>query len=424
MTAQGELVFGALGGLSIVRTNRPSQWQYQAPVVVTDLRVGGKSVSAHPFATGSSAALEIPPHANSLAVEFSALDYSAPERNRYAYRMDGVDHDWVETDATRRLATYANLPPGDYRLHLRGSNRNGEWSPSVPVLSLTVLPAWYQTLWFRALALLAALASVYGIVGMRTAVLRQRQHELERKVSERTAQLEAASRALEEASLTDPLTGLRNRRFLTQHLETDALQAIRRYESKDGAPPMDADLVFYLIDLDHFKQVNDVYGHPGGDAVLVQLPARIKSVFRETDYFIRWGGEEFLVVARSTSRSSAAERAERIRAAVSDTAFDLPGGVRLHKTCSIGFAAFPFVPNAPRVVSWEASIELADAALYAAKRAGRDGWVGLGAGECATAEGLVQRFKPSPAAMVANAEMAIATSLPMDAVVEGLGGER
>src|SRR5438309_10887242 len=144
--------------------------------------------------------LRIAPGNNSLGVEFPALDYSAPERNRYAYKLEGFDSDWVASDASRRLAAYTNLPPGDYRLLLRGSNRDAAWTDETLALPLQVQAAWYQTLWFRAFALLAGLAALYAIVQGRTRFLRAHQLELERKVQERTARLEEVSAALQEKS--------------------------------------------------------------------------------------------------------------------------------------------------------------------------------------------------------------------------------
>ena len=373
VTAGGELVFGALGGLTIVRPDRGSAGARRPSIAISELRVGGAAVPSYPHMGPDAGAVTIAPGSNNLAVEFSALEYATPERIRYSYRMEGVDGDWIATDATRRLATYANLAPGDYALRMRGGD-GGDNAASELRLAVTVLPAWYQTWWWRLTAAFATLALLYGVVRLRTAALEQRRRELELKVGERTAQLEQASKALEEASLTDALTGMRNRRFATQHLDADAGLAVRRYEQ--NKMPHDADLVFYLIDIDHFKQVNDVHGHAAGDAVLVQLPARLARIFRETDYIVRWGGEEFLVVERGTSRKNASERCERIRAAVADTTFELPGGTRLAKTCSIGYCAFPLDPSAPRAAGWQDAVELADRALYEAKRAGRNRWVG------------------------------------------------
>ena len=132
-----------------------------------------------------------------------------------------------------------------------------------------------------------------------------------------------------------------------------------------------------MVDLDHFKEVNDRHGHAAGDAVLVQMQERLREVFRESDYLIRWGGEEFLVLARATHRDDAKVVAERIRRAVADRDFILSDGTQLTKTCSIGFACFPFVPAEPRLLSWSEVVELADQGLYLVKRSGRNAWAAV-----------------------------------------------
>ncbi|NVD73765.1 hypothetical protein HUX88_24995 [Duganella sp. BJB1802] len=86
--------------------------------------------------------------ANSFALGFAALDFTAPELNRYAYRLEGYDRDWIAVDATHRLASYTNLPPGRYQLAIRGSNREGVWNERGLRIPVTVLPWWYQTWWF------------------------------------------------------------------------------------------------------------------------------------------------------------------------------------------------------------------------------------------------------------------------------------
>jgi diguanylate cyclase (GGDEF)-like protein len=381
-TARGELLFGGAGGMTVVRPDRLQPWTYKPAVLVTDVKLGGQAV---PLAA-DGAALTVMPDANSLAVEFSSTDFSAPERNRYAFKLEGYDANWIATDATRRLAAYANLPPGEYRLRLRASNRDGQWSERELALPVRVLPAWHQTWWFRvALALTVAL-SVLAAVRARTRLLRQRQAELESKVRQRTAELEALHRTLEDksaqlqmSSVTDPLTGLHNRRFLTEHIDHDLAASLRRAQEAlvAGGQPQDTDSVFLLIDVDAFKRINDRHGHAGGDAVLVQLGARLRSVLRESDYLVRWGGEEFLAVARDTDRVRAAELAERMRAVVAATPFELDDGGQLDVTCSIGFACMPFELERPLGRSWQQVVNLADLGLYAAKRAGRDAWVGV-----------------------------------------------
>ncbi len=387
-TPQGELLFGGAGGMTVVLPAELRAWDYRPPVVVSELLVGGVRATAAPVV--------VTPGANSLAVEFAAVDFSAPERNRYAYRLEGFDADWIATDPSRRLAAYTNLPPGDYRLLLRGSNRDGAWSERVVALPVRVLPAWHQTWWARIAAVVLALAAVFAVVQRRTRALRERQAELERKVRERTAELEAVSRALEEKSrvlersaITDPLTGLHNRRFLTEQIDGQVAASLRR-ATAPTAPgeraPVDTDHVFFLVDVDRFKQVNDRHGHGVGDAVLVQFGRRLAAALRESDHLVRWGGEEFLAVARETDRARAEELAERMRGAIADTPFVLDDGQPLHITCSIGFACLPFA-GAPDGAGWQDIVRLADTALFAAKRSGRDAWVGLHAGPAWPAAG-------------------------------------
>jgi diguanylate cyclase (GGDEF)-like protein len=134
---------------------------------------------------------------------------------------------------------------------------------------------------------------------------------------------------------------------------------------------------FLLVDIDHFKQVNDQYGHSAGDAVLVQMAERLRQVCRDGDHVVRWGGEEFLIVARDGACQHAVGQAERVRQAVAGRPFVLPDGQLLARTCSIGFACFPLASAHPEAVEWSTVVDIADGALYEAKRTGRNAWVGV-----------------------------------------------
>ncbi len=210
--------------------------------------------------------------------------------------------------------------------------------------------------------------------------------ELEKKVQERTAELETKHHQLEEAyvqleaiSLSDPLTGLSNRRYLQKLIPIDIAKILRAHNEKmyKNAEKTVTDLTFYVLDVDFFKLVNDHYGHLAGDQLLIQLSDLLMTICRESDSVVRWGGEEFLVVSRDSSRNEAPLMAERIRQAVASCQFVLPDGSILHKTCSIGFACYPFIEDQPTVLSWEQVIDTADRALYAAKKSGRNQCVGL-----------------------------------------------
>ena len=190
-TRQGELLFGGNGGVTVVQPHLLQKWRYLPELVVSDIRVGGRAIAASRFNSGTPGTpLMVPANANSLSVEFAALDFSAPEQNRYAYQLEGYDTDWIDTDPSRRLAVYTKLPPGDYRLRLRGSNRSGEWTTRELVLPLVVAASWYQTWWFHAIELLALAGVVAAIIHIRTRYLHQNRKHLAHQVAQRTNELE------------------------------------------------------------------------------------------------------------------------------------------------------------------------------------------------------------------------------------------
>ncbi len=166
-----------------------------------------------------------------------------------------------------------------------------------------------------------------------------------------------ANAELQSMALTDPLTGLRNRRFLSEHLQ-DLLPVARRYKEP---------LCCTMIDIDHFKQVNDTYGHPVGDEVLVTLAKLMKSSLREADIVGRYGGEEFIIVSPRTDLKAGHLVTERLRRNVEQTPFQTEKGA-LNITVSIGFAVY----DPANAESAYDLIERADVALYAAKNAGRN----------------------------------------------------
>lgn len=208
--------------------------------------------------------------------------------------------------------------------------------------------------------------------------LRLSRDHLEALVMDRTADLEAANEALARQTITDPLTGLHNRRYVDMVVPEVVAQVDRAYSDHiaKGSPlPPNPDLVFLLVDLDHFKTVNDRFGHAAGDRVLQQFTRRLHVALRESDTVVRWGGEEFLILARGLRRDQAPMVAQRILTAVRAEPFDV--GSPFPRTCSVGFAPFPLDPEHPSTIPWERVVALADRCLYAAKTTGRNGFVGL-----------------------------------------------
>lgn len=204
ITQNGELLFGALGGLTVIQPWQLPNWTYQPPLAISEIRIGGKPLGGRPLG-GPSTELILSPEQNQLSVEVSALDFSAPHANRYRHRLaDGsgrwLEPDWTDTDAAHRQITYANLPPGQYQLHLRGSNRLGQFGKDELRLPFRVLPAWYQSWWWYVIVISAMACAVLALVQLRTRSLRRQRHALEQQVLRRTEQLEQKQAQLLEAN--------------------------------------------------------------------------------------------------------------------------------------------------------------------------------------------------------------------------------
>jgi len=386
VSPEGEIFFGGASGLT---SFLPAELEAAGAVFAAPVRITGVLLFGEPIPTErpiwNVPVIELGPDDDYLTIEFAALDYAHPERNRYSYRLEGFDRDWIDA-GPRREAHYTNLDGGLYEFRVRrleGANGDGEAR-----LGLRVVPRlWERPAFWVGLALLLA-AGAGGAVRLKLESAARARERLEVVVQERTADLEAKTEELEEAyrsaeevSYTDALTGLRNRRFLDDTIEPDVARVVREYEQwrRDGSGPRPrgADLVFVIADLDHFKAVNDTRGHRVGDAVLVQLAELLRARCRDSDLVVRWGGEEFLILSRSSDRDRAPELAEQLRRAVEGQPFQAGNGDVLHLTCSLGFAAFPFDPSRPRDLGWEHVLDLADCGLYEAKRSGRDTWVGV-----------------------------------------------
>lgn len=362
VAAGGELIFGGIGGISVVHPDRAVTAGAPAHLNITEAPVGGQPVPAGALQSGQP--LQIDSRDRSLLIEFSALDFADPGHDRYSYRLVGFDADWVSTPNTRRLASYTNLPPGDYTLQVRMAGPDGRWLPPLQ-RAVHVQPAWYQQTGLRIAAAVAVMLLLVGLVQLRTLYLRQRQRELQRLVAERTAELEQrgvelrhSQRQLEQMAYFDSLTGLPNRRMFNDELRRLIARSLRSQ----------GDFALLLVDLDGFKQVNDVDGHDAGDALLVAVAERLRNLIRETDSVARLGGDEFAVLVPRTDADSGIEATcQRMIASLSEPlALD---GRTIQATASIGVAVCPQEGTTP-----DGLYKSADLALYEAKRAGRNTW--------------------------------------------------
>ena len=361
----GSVFFGTSGGLARYKPFRVKDQQITKPnVTITSALLGNKEhgVDTYP---------NVPYKESTLQVQFAALTFRDLDRVRCFYQLNGLETEASETSL--REARYPALPAGDYKFEVYCRSAAGVVS-SPATFTFSIARPWWQRWETRLVALAGILLLIAGFVKFRLSHLERERLRLEVAVAQRNTELARTNQELKEASLTDPLTGARNRRFFDLIITSDVNQAIRTY-----SPPLsltggrNRDLVLYLIDIDHFKQINDDFGHAAGDRLLVEISTRIESVMRQTDVLIRWGGEEFLLVSRAAERDEAAQLAVRVLNAVGTDPYEFPGVEQpIWRTCSIGWAPFPWATERPDVVDYETILKMADRALYRAKEVGRN----------------------------------------------------
>lgn len=199
--------------------------------------------------------------------------------------------------------------------------------------------------------------------------------QLEKAVADRTRELKLANNQLKERSMKDQLTGLNNRRFLEEVIipKSELLAKKLSNQIRYGNREISTDNVSFaviLIDLDHFKMVNDVYGHASGDTVIKELGKLFGYSIRQEDYIIRLGGEEFLLVLPEFNAEFISNVVEKIRKAVESHLFIMENGETITKTCSLGAMVFP--ASSPEMIDFKTTISIIDKCLYMAKENGRN----------------------------------------------------
>ncbi|HUB18865.1 MAG TPA: diguanylate cyclase [Acidobacteriaceae bacterium] len=336
----GSVWIGTSGGIAHVLQPEDLFADNRLRVVLSQARLGAQTVPPD----GNRA---FPWRNQPFTLRLSVSDFSRIHAVEYQYRLADLETDWTRTEEAD--VRYPSLPPGDYRFEVFAVDLNrGTRTPDV-FLSFRILAPWWQRWWFYALAILALCGLVVELWRWRHRMLLQRQQHLELLVQERT-------RELTELALHDSLTGLLNRAAIFEVLEKE----IERAHRSDGL------LAIVLADLDHFKEVNDRYGHPVGDAVLAAFARRVRMFLRNYDGLGRYGGEEFLILIPGIERDRLVERVEALRKAIATDPFEVHD-LALRITCSFGITML-----SPGDHSSTRLIERADAALYVAKREGRN----------------------------------------------------
>ena len=350
-------------------------------LVVSTVLVGGKSAPAAAGARG----VTLDGTGGSLEFRFAALALAAPGRVRYRWRLDGLDDGWTAPRSAGR-ASYPRLSPGSYRFEVVASDAGGGWTAGPVSVAVRIRAPWYAAWWFRLLGLtVAGLAVAWGL-RTRARALDRRRGVLESLAAERTVELAEANdkiveqnRLLAELSRTDPLTGLANRRVLEEMLPVE--MAVLRREvaaTPRGVPLSPRGLVVFVLDLDHFKDVNDRHGHDMGDTYLRVVADALRRVLREIDMAIRWGGEELVVIGRALDRLGTVALARRLMEVIAAAELEGRDGAAIRATVSVGFCPYPLAGSGMvGSGSWGRLVQVADRLMYEAKRRGRARACGL-----------------------------------------------
>jgi len=334
----GSLWFGTSGGVSHLLYPELLLSRKPFSAAIGDGRYNGVPLSPD---------TAVPWNGGILILRFSGLTFQNNDSLLYHYRLEGFDTKTVDTRFP--FVRFQQLPPGRYTLHVTAEDSRHHVFSAPADFSFSLTPPWWQTFTFKAF-LAAAAAGFMTLLWFwsNQALLAQRK-KLQRLVEARTAELQ-------RLAVTDSLTGLLNRGAIMKKLNEEALRA-----RNNSAP-----LCIAIVDLDHFKRINDTLGHPAGDEVLREAARRFTGSVRTTDFVGRYGGEEFLIILRDVSSTLGYERCEAIRQSVCETPIPY-NGILVNITASIGFAW-----TCNERLAEDALIACADQALYRAKKNGRN----------------------------------------------------
>ena len=346
MNDWGVMYFGGANGFNaIVPTNLQENLRVPT-VILTGVQIMNQPAQTEvPYPMLTS--LEVDHASTALTFDFAALDFTSPEKNRYAHFLEGFDSSWSMPSPVPR-ATYTNLDPGNYVFRVRAANSDGVWTEPGLALPLRVAPAPWETWW--AYTAYGAVTMLFALVFLRI----QRNKRLkERRYRNRLYRL----------AYFDTLTGIANRQLFMRDLN--------RTISKTGNAGEKLALLY--IDLDQFKRINDTLGHRVGDAILKLVTKRLQKIVRRTMNayprlklsLSRLGGDEFVVVVTGLRDHKAVDQLARRIIQLLSEPFSY-NRYELVVTPSIGISVFP-----NHGTSVQSLMKNADTALYAAKSAGR-----------------------------------------------------
>ncbi len=343
----GSLVFATANGVSFIRPTALKQlYQYRLPIVIEDVDVDGRSINPKVDKVLGSGVSRI-------RINFAGLSYIMPQRLQYQTKLIGFEEEWLY-HGSQTVAEYTNLPPGHYEFLVSVRYPYGDWNEAKTPFQFEIEPLLWQRKDMQLMALLAFILCIGSLMYWRVHSLKSRQHELAEQIRIQTQALRDQSERYERLAKEDALTGLFNRRAFDERVRRDfimSFQSLRR-------------LNMAIIDIDHFKQVNDRFSHLVGDEVIQLVADYLKQAVSSPNIVARWGGEEFTLLIHG-DQLEAEEYCEQLRKGLSELeCAALEDQFQL--TVSIGLS------NALGCPDYQTLLKRADHALYEAKETGRN----------------------------------------------------
>lgn len=348
---KGDLWFASAKGLATTQPHNLAKIsQFPIPVSIENVLLDGEIQSrstANEDVVVSSAV-------DRLSFKYAGLGFAMPTRIEYQTSLEGFDKHWVNRGQLR-VTEYTNLMPGQYRFRVRARYPDGEWHEQVNPISVVVKPHFSQTSWFKIVVFSAFCCLIYLVYKARFAHLKKSEAKLKARVKQQTQSLEQQSKLFEYQATHDLLTGIANRRAFDEQLVHCFEQA--KLEQQP--------LCLALIDIDHFKQVNDQYSHLVGDKVIAEVACQMSQIAPQDAVCARWGGEEFALLFPNRDIAQARQCVGMVREVIKSHEFhDI--APQLSISVSAGIASIHTAND------YDTLLKHADQALYRAKHQGRD----------------------------------------------------
>ncbi|WP_199525206.1 two-component regulator propeller domain-containing protein [Pseudoalteromonas sp. bablab_jr011] len=349
--SDGQLWVATAKGVAIVKPERLKEAsKRRLSTVIESFEVDGKPVGL----PAKSDVLSLPAGISRVSFNYAGLSFIMPQRLNYQTHLSGYNEEWVDRGRLA-ITEYTNLPPGEYTFKVRAGYPNSEWQNNEQTLRFRIAPYFWQKTSFKLVLILGLFLIAYAIYKYRLYHYKRIEIELTEKVEQQMHDLKNQADAFAHLANHDQLTQLPNRRAFDSWLFENFSQFQHNKQSLSVA----------IMDIDHFKLINDNFSHLIGDQVICEIARLLRINFPDEGYAARWGGEEFTLLFPHKGADEAARLCEIIRLEIADYNFS-----ELAKELSVT-VSFGVADNA-NVTDYDRLLSHADTALYHAKNNGRN----------------------------------------------------